>query len=73
MIVKRVGPLSCAKIAGGIHPDVVTLAREGAAQIVPIESVRNQVIARMGLPPHEGAVFISRNKVGATLLTVVVM
>ena len=47
---------ACAKIAAGIHPDVVTLAREGAAQIVPIESVRNQVIARMGLPPHEGEV-----------------
>jgi DNA polymerase III delta' subunit len=47
---------ACAKIAAGIHPDVVTLIREGAAQIVPIESVRNQVIARMGLPPHEGAV-----------------
>ncbi len=45
---------ACAKIAGGIHPDVVTLLREGAAQIIPIESVRNQVIARMGLPPHEG-------------------
>ena len=37
---------ACAKIAAGIHPDVVTLVREGAAQIVPIESVRNQVIAR---------------------------
>jgi hypothetical protein len=47
---------ACAKIAGGIHPDVVTLVREGAAQIVPIESVRNQVIARIGFPPHEGAV-----------------
>lgn len=47
---------ACSKIAGGIHPDVVTLVREGAAQIVPIESVRNQVIARMGLPPHEGEV-----------------
>jgi DNA polymerase III delta' subunit len=47
---------ACAKIAAGIHPDVVTLQREGAAQIVPIESVRNQVIARMGLPPHEGEV-----------------
>lgn len=44
---------SCSKIAAGIHPDVVTLIREGAAQIVPIESVRNQVIARIGLPPHE--------------------
>jgi len=47
---------ACSKIAAGIHPDVVTLVREGAAQIVPIESVRNQVIARMGLPPHEGDV-----------------
>jgi DNA polymerase III delta' subunit len=47
---------ACAKIAAGIHPDVVTLVREGAAQIVPIENVRNQVIARMGLPPHEGEV-----------------
>jgi hypothetical protein len=46
---------ACAKIASGIHPDVVTLVREGAAQIVPIESVRTQVIARVGFPPHEGA------------------
>ncbi|HEY1547517.1 MAG TPA: DNA polymerase III subunit [Kofleriaceae bacterium] len=44
---------ACSKIVGGFHPDVVTLVREGAAQIVPIESVRNQVIARIGLPPHE--------------------
>lgn len=47
---------ACAKIATGIHPDVITLAREGAAQIVPIENIRNQVIARMGLSPHEGEV-----------------
>ncbi|MEJ7602640.1 MAG: hypothetical protein WKG01_32410 [Kofleriaceae bacterium] len=47
---------ACAKIASSIHPDVVTLVREGAAQIVPIESVRNQVIARIGLPPHEALV-----------------
>ena len=46
---------ACAKIAAGIHPDVVTLVREGAAKIVPIESVRTQVIARIGLPPHEAA------------------
>ena len=26
----------------GIHPDVVTLVREGAANIVPIESVRTR-------------------------------
>ena len=47
---------ACTKILGGFHPDVVTLVREGAAQIVPIESVRNQVIARIGLPPHEADV-----------------
>jgi DNA polymerase III delta' subunit len=47
---------ACSKIIAGIHPDVVTLVREGAAQIVPIESVRNQVIARIGLPPHEAQV-----------------
>jgi hypothetical protein len=38
---------ACSKIIAGIHPDVVTLVREGAAQIVPIENVRNQVIARI--------------------------
>ncbi len=48
--------VSCAKIAQGIHPDVVTLVREGAANIVPIESVRSQVIARVALPPHEAEV-----------------
>src|SRR6185369_363522 len=44
---------ACSKIVAGIHPDVVTLVREGAANIVPIESVRGQVIARIALPPHE--------------------
>src|SRR5580692_9757117 len=47
---------SCERIAAGIHPDVVVLVREGAAQIVPIENVRAQVIARLGVPPHEGLV-----------------
>jgi len=46
----------CAKIAARIHPDVVILEREGAAQIVPIEVVRNQVLGRIGLPPHEADV-----------------
>ncbi len=44
---------TCTRIADGIHPDVITLQREGAAQIVPIETVRAQVIAAVGLPPHE--------------------
>ncbi len=46
---------ACHKIDHGIHPDYVTLQREGAAQLIPIETVR-QVIARLGLPPHEAAV-----------------
>lgn len=46
---------ACHKIEHGFHPDLVTLAREGAAQMIPIETVR-QVIARLGLPPHEAAV-----------------
>ena len=44
---------SCAKISTGIHPDIITLEREGAAQIIPIENVRNQIIARVAMPPHE--------------------
>jgi DNA polymerase III delta' subunit len=47
---------ACRKIDTGIHPDVITLVREGAAQIVPIEAVRTQVLARIGLPPHEAEV-----------------
>jgi DNA polymerase-3 subunit delta' len=47
---------ACHKIEHGIHPDVVTLQREGAAQMIPIETVRTQVIARLGLPTHEAAV-----------------
>jgi DNA polymerase III subunit delta' len=46
---------ACHKIEHGIHPDLVTLQREGAAQMIPIETVR-QVIARLGLPPHEASV-----------------
>jgi DNA polymerase-3 subunit delta' len=46
---------ACDRIAQGLHPDVVTMAREGAAQIIPIETVR-EVITRTALPPHEARV-----------------
>lgn len=46
---------SCEKIAAGIHPDVQVLERQGATQIIPIETIRKQVIPQLGLPPHEGA------------------
>lgn len=45
---------ACAKIADGIHPDVITLRAEGAAQIIPIDAIRSEVVARVALPPHEG-------------------
>ncbi|MEZ4367251.1 MAG: hypothetical protein R2939_13345 [Kofleriaceae bacterium] len=44
---------ACAKIDAGIHPDVITLEREGAARLVPIETIRTQVVARGGLAPNE--------------------
>lgn len=43
----------CAKIEAGIHPDVRVLERQGAARIIPIESVRREVVAACALPPHE--------------------
>lgn len=45
---------ACQKIAAGIHPDVQTLEQEGAAQIIPIDTIRKRVIPQLGLPPHEG-------------------
>ncbi|MEM9490587.1 MAG: DNA polymerase III subunit [Myxococcota bacterium] len=45
----------CHKIAEDIHPDVQTLQRQGAAQIIPIATIRSQVIPTLGMAPHEGA------------------
>ena len=45
---------SCLKIAADNHPDVRTLRREGAAQIIPIATIRAGVIPQLGRPPHEG-------------------
>jgi DNA polymerase III subunit delta' len=44
---------SCARIGQGSHPDVQTLQREGAARIIPIEAIRSQILARVGMAPHE--------------------
>ncbi len=45
---------SCERIEAGHHPDVQILEREGAAQIVPIETIRRRVLPQLGHPPHEG-------------------
>lgn len=45
---------SCDRIEGENHPDVQTLTREGAAQIIPIETIRRRVLPQLGHPPHEG-------------------
>ncbi len=58
---------ACSKIAGGIHPDVRTLERTGAAQIVTIDTVRGQVLTRLGLPPHEGRARVFLIEEAATL------
>ncbi len=44
---------SCQRITHGLHPDVRTLERKGAAQIIPIETIRKEIVAAVGLPPHE--------------------
>jgi DNA polymerase III delta' subunit len=43
----------CERILAGNHPDVQTLERQGAAQIIPIEIIRKRVIPSLALPPHE--------------------
>ena len=44
---------TCTRIADGVHPDVITLEREGLMQVITIETVRAKVVAAVGLPPHE--------------------
>ena len=44
---------TCERILSGVHPDVQTLERTGAARIINIKTVRQQVVAAVGLPPHE--------------------
>jgi DNA polymerase-3 subunit delta' len=44
----------CERIASGRHVDVVALERQGAAQIIPIETIRTQIVSRLGIAPHEG-------------------
>ena len=44
---------TCERIGAGLHPDVVTLERQGASQTVPIEVIRTRVIPALGMAPHE--------------------
>lgn len=46
--------VSCERIGAGVHPDVQTLQQEGAAQIIPIQTIRKRVIPQLGMAPHEG-------------------
>ena len=59
---------ACEKIAAGRHPDVQTLERQGAAQIIPIETIRKQVIPQLAALPHEGRarVFLIEEATSAT-------
>ena len=44
---------TCERIGAGNHPDVIRLERQGAQKIVPIGTIRDQVISRLGSAPHE--------------------
>ncbi len=44
---------ACSKIDDGIHPDVRTLQTEGAANRIPIDTIRKHVIPAMAMAPHE--------------------
>ncbi|MBK9070301.1 MAG: hypothetical protein IPL79_04770 [Myxococcales bacterium] len=46
---------ACERIGHGVHPDVITVAGEGAAGAIPIETVR-AISASMAMPPHEARV-----------------
>ena len=59
---------SCERIAAGIHPDVRTLEPRGAARIIPIEDIRSQVVAAVGLPPHEARARVFIVEEATTLL-----
>ncbi|MCG8417065.1 MAG: DNA polymerase III subunit delta' [Proteobacteria bacterium] len=59
---------ACSKIAAGIHPDVQTLERQGAARSIPVDTIRRQVIARMGTAPHEGKARVFLIEEAAALL-----
>ena len=41
----------CTRIAEANHPDVITLLPEGTSNTIPIATIRNQVIARLGGAP----------------------
>jgi DNA polymerase-3 subunit delta' len=43
----------CVRIFEDRHPDVVLLRPEGAAKIVPIDTIREQVVPALALCPHE--------------------
>ncbi len=44
------------QIADGRHPDVITLERVGAQKIIPIQSIRKDIIARLGTSPNRARV-----------------
>lgn len=58
---------TCERIESGRHPDVVTLEREGAAQIIPIQTIRTRVMPAMGLAPHEAKARVFLIEEGAAL------
>lgn len=46
---------SCAKIAAGLHPDILRVAPGGAGNFIVIEQIRD-LLGQLGFAPHEGRV-----------------
>lgn len=46
---------SCDRVRRGMHPDVVVLGFEGKGQVIPIDAVRDDLLADLDLLPYEGA------------------
>lgn len=59
---------TCERIAAGIHPDVRTLEPSGPSRTIPIADVRTQVVAAVGLPPHEAKARVFLIEEATTLL-----
>lgn len=54
MILQKLFPREIAQIEAGSHPDVVTLAPEGKARIISVESMREKIVGPMATTAFSG-------------------
>ena len=54
LILRKLFPNEIAQIEAGSHPDVVTLAPEGKARIISVESMREKIVGPMSTTAFSG-------------------